>query len=100
MYNNQLVIDDMLLNHVSLQSERFLAQGQNANKYAAVLPQFAPYQYKQEDGGLWFKSYATFETLAMTHDLNVGNNAYGYLMGADFPVVNLKTAGNICLQHT
>ena len=90
MYNNQLVIDDMLLNHVSLQSERFLAQGQNANKYAAVLPQFAPYQYKQEDGGLWFKSYATFETLAMTHDLNVGNNAYGYLMGADFPVVNLK----------
>lgn len=89
-YNNQLVIDDMLLNHVSLQSERFLAQGQDANRYAAVLPQFAPYQYKKEDGGLWFKSYATFETLSMTHNLNVGNNAYGYLMGADFPVVNLK----------
>lgn len=90
MYNNQLVIDDMLLNHVSLQSERFLAQGQNANKYASVLPQFAPYQYKKEDGGLWFKSYATFETLSMTHNLNVGNNAYGYLMGADFPAVDLK----------
>lgn len=90
MYNNQLVIDDMLLNHVSLQSERFLAQGQDANKYAAVLPQFAPYQYKKEDGGLWFKSYATFETLSMTHNLNVGNNAYGYLMGADFPAVDLK----------
>lgn len=90
MYNNQLVIDDMLLNHVSLQSERFLAQGQDANKYAAVLPQFAPYQYKKEDGGLWFKSYATFETLSMTHNLNVGNNAYGYLIGADFPAVDLK----------
>lgn len=90
MYNNQLVIDDMLLNHVSLQSERVLAQGMDANKYAAAIPQFAPYQYKKEDGGLWFKSYATFETLSMTQNLNVGNNAYGYLMGADFPVVDLE----------
>lgn len=89
MYNNQLMIDDMLLNHVSLQSERLLAQGQNANKYAATLPQFAPYQYKQEDGGLWFKSYVNFETLSMTNNLNVGNNSYGSLVGADFPVVDL-----------
>lgn len=90
MYNNQLMIDDMLLNHVSLQSERFLAQGKNANRYAATLPQFAPYQYKQEDGGLWFKSYANFETLSMTQGLNVGNNSYGSLIGADFPVVDLE----------
>lgn len=90
MYNNQLLIDDMLLNHVMLQSERLLAQGENANKYAAIMPQFAPYQYKKEDGGLWFKSYANFETLSMTQGLNVGNNNYGSLVGADFPVVDME----------
>ena len=90
MYNNQLAVDDVLLNHVSLQSERFLTQGQNANKYAITVPQFAPYQYKREEGGLWAKSFANFETLSLTHGLNVGNNAYGTIIGADFPVVHLK----------
>lgn len=51
-FNNQLMIDDMLLNHVTLDSERLLAQSKNANIYASTLPQFAPYQYKKEDGGL------------------------------------------------
>lgn len=90
MYNNQLAIDDMLLNHVSLQSERFLAQGQNANRYAITTPQFAPYQYTKEDGGLWFKNYVNFETLTMTQNLNVHNTAYGSIIGADFPVQKLK----------
>lgn len=90
MYNNQLAIDDMLLNHVSLQSERLLAQGHNANKYAINSSQFAPYQYKKEDGGLWFKSYVNFETLSLTRGLHVNNNAYGSIVGADFPVVNMK----------
>ena len=90
MYNNQLVIDDMLTNHVPLQSERFLAQGEHANKYAAVNPLFAPYQYRKEDGGIWVKNYVTFEHLSMTHNLKVGNNAYGTLIGADFPIVNMK----------
>ena len=89
-YNNQLVIDDMLLNHVTLDSERTLAQGRNANKYASTLPQFAPYQYKKEDGGLWFKSYVNFENLSLTQGLKVGNNSYGSLIGADFPVINMK----------
>ena len=42
-FNNQLMIDDMLLNHVTLDSERLLAQSKNANIYASTLPQFAPY---------------------------------------------------------
>ena len=89
-YNNQLVIDDMLLNHVTLDSERLLAQSKNANIYASTLPQFAPYQYKKEDGGLWYKSYVNFENLSLTQGLKVGNNSYGSLVGADFPVINLK----------
>lgn len=89
-YNNQLMIDDMLLNHVTLDSERLLAQSKNANIYASTLPQFAPYQYKKEDGGLWYKSYVNFENLSLTQGLKVGNNSYGSLVGADFPVINLK----------
>ena len=90
MYNNQLAIDDIILNHVILHSERYLDSDKTANKYASVEPMFAPYQYKKEDGGLWFKSYVNFETLSMSQGLNVGNNAYGAIVGADFPVVDLK----------
>lgn len=89
-FNNQLMIDDMLLNHVTLDSERLLAQSKNANIYASTLPQFAPYQYKKEDGGLWYKSYVNFENLSLTQGLKVGNNSYGSLVGADFPVIELK----------
>lgn len=89
-FNNQLMIDDMLLNHVTLDSERLLAQSKNANIYASTLPQFAPYQYKKEDGGLWYKSYVNFENLFLTQGLKVGNNSYGSLVGADFPVIKLK----------
>lgn len=89
-FNNQLMVDDMLLNHVTLDSERLLAQSKNANIYASTLPQFAPYQYKKEDGGLWYKSYVNFENLSLTQGLKVGNNSYGSLVGADFPVIKLK----------
>ena len=89
-FNNQLMIDDMLLNHVTLDSERLLAQSKNTNIYASTLPQFAPYQYKKEDGGLWYKSYVNFENLSLTQGLKVGNNSYGSLVGADFPVIKLK----------
>lgn len=89
-FNNQLMIDDMLLNHVTLDSERVLAQSKNANVYASTLPQFAPYQYKKEEGGLWYKSYVNFENLSLTQGLKVGNNSYGSLVGADFPVIKLK----------
>ena len=89
-YNNQLVINDMLLDHITLDGERLLTQSKNANKYASTLPQFAPYQYKKENGGLWYKSYVNIEKFSLTQGLRVGNNSYGSLIGADFPVVNLK----------
>ncbi len=89
MYNNQLLVDDMLTNHVGLQSERFL--NPNANKYALSEGHYVgPYQYTQKDGGLWMKNFASFEKLSMTQNLRVGNNFYGTLIGADMPVVDLK----------
>ena len=62
----------------------------NANKYAAIYPQFAPYQYSRKDGSLWYKAYGTLETLHMNRGLDVDNTAYGALVGADFPVIEMK----------
>lgn len=90
MYNNQLAIDDIVLNHVSLTENNIQIAQHNANKYAAINPLFAPYLNSKDEGSIWYKSYVNFETLSMTQNLNVGNNAYGAIVGADFPVVNLE----------
>lgn len=89
MYQNQLVVNNVLFDHVQEVNMQYLAQ-QNANKYAAAYPQFAPYQYNRKDGSLWYKAFGTFEKLGMTQGLNVNNNFYGALVGADFPAVELK----------
>lgn len=90
MLNNQVIINNVLFDHVYLDSNDRVARLQHANRYAAILPMFAPYQFVKNEGGLWFKSYAGFEKLAMTNDLNVGNNYYGGIVGADFPIIDLK----------
>lgn len=88
-YQNQLMVDNIVLDHIMLVSQEVIASD-NQNKYAATLPQFAPYQYSQKDGGVWVKNYVNFETLDMTQNLNVGNNSYGTLVGVDLPLVKLK----------
>lgn len=94
---NQLAIDDMLFNHSMLlpsfkeEDGGTAYTGMMANRYATTMPQYAPYQYSRKDGGLWVKMYGTFETLQMSQGLNnVGNNAYGTLIGADFGLKELK----------
>lgn len=87
-YQNQLVVNNLLFDHVQQVSMQYLAE-QNANKYAAAYPQFEPYQYNRKDGSLWFKSFGTFERLGMTQGLNVNNNFYGALVGADFAAIDL-----------
>ncbi|MDR1167484.1 MAG: hypothetical protein LBK53_01155 [Heliobacteriaceae bacterium] len=89
MYNSQLTVNNMLFDHVYLDSNELTARNMQ-NRYAAGTPLFAPYQFTRNEGGLWFKTYANFEKLSMTHDLNVDNNIYGSILGADFPVITLK----------
>lgn len=89
-YNHQLLINDMLTNHFILPNQRMIDKAAMANKSASISPLFAPYQSSIEDGGLWTKSYVSFEQLSMTNNLRVGNNVYGTLIGADFPAINMK----------
>ncbi len=89
---NQLTIDDMLFTHsMVLPSFKEENGGKMANHYASTDPLFAPYQYSRKDGGIWYKTYGTFEHLQMNNGLkHVGNNAYGSLIGADFGLKDLK----------
>ena len=91
MFNNQLLVNQALFDHVYLDSEELLAKSYNANRYASISPLLAPYQYTRNEGGVWFKPYVAFNTLNMTKGLSrVGNNAYGSIVGLDFNPVNLK----------
>lgn len=89
---NQLAIDDMLFTHsMVLPSFKEEDGGKMANNYASTDPLFAPYQYSRKDGGIWYKTYGTFEHLQMNNGLkHVGNNAYGALIGADLGLKDLK----------
>ena len=94
-YMNQLVVNNMLFDHMEVITRQMMAQERTANKYAATEPLFAPYQYSAKDGTLWYKAYANFERLSMNQGLSVGNNAYGSLIGADFPLVELENGWKI-----
>lgn len=88
-YYNQLIVDNILFDHIQVQSE-MLSAYHSDNRYAAILPQFAPYQYAREEGGLWYKAYTTLENLLFTEDIDVRNYNYGSLVGADFAAIKLK----------
>ena len=85
---NQLAINDMLFNHTMV-DQGFKGNDVVANRYSSSSDLFAPYQYSLKDGGLWAKSYGNFERLNMNHGFDVGNNAYGTLIGADFGLVDI-----------
>lgn len=89
-YANQIYIDNMLFDHMDLVNQHdLIAEGQSANKYAAETPQFAPYQYNKEEGGVWMKSYGIFENIGMSEHFDVRNYAYGALLGVDLPQKDL-----------
>ncbi len=88
-YQNQMVLNNILFDHIQLINNQYFSDT-TANKYAAAYPQFAPYQYNKKDGSLWYKGFGTFEKLDMTRGLDVNNNFYGALVGADFPAIEMK----------
>ena len=87
---NQLSIDDMLFTHSMVLPSFKDTDDKMANHYAATDPLFAPYQYSRKEGGIWYKTYGTFEHLQMNNGLHVGNNSYGALIGADMGLKDLK----------
>lgn len=93
-YANQLTTNDVIFNHINLVNQQLLSQDK-PNVYAADNPLFAPYQYSIKDGGLWYKAYGNIERLQLTQGINTQNNMWGSLLGADFPLVNLKNGWSV-----
>ncbi len=83
MYASQLAMNNTLFDHVYIDSYEPVAKGRK-NQYAVGTGMFAPYQFDQLNGGLWAKTYVNFEKLQMTQGLDIGNNLYGQIVGADF----------------
>ena len=89
MYNQQLLIDDMMTNHFILSNEKLIDQMAMANRSASNSSLYSPYQSTVKDGDIWFKPYASFETLSMNNGISVENNTYGSLIGVDVPAIHL-----------
>ena len=90
MYNSQLTVMNSLFDHVYIDSESMTAMRNSDYRYAAANPLFAPYQFKREEGSLWFKTYTSIEKLSLTQNLHPNNTIYGQIVGADFPTVHLE----------
>lgn len=88
-YANQLTTNNIIFDHINLVSQQLLSEDK-PNVYANENPLYAPYQYNQKDGGLWYKGFGNIERLQLSQGINTQNNMWGSLVGADFPIVELK----------
>lgn len=68
-----------------------------ANKYASTqgtgeggVITFSPNQIPEEQKGLWFRPFATFENVGLKNGPNVKNIGYGSLFGGDSDLLELK----------
>ncbi len=65
------------------------------NKYAtegeaANLTTFSPNQIPEENMGIWFKPYATFEKVGLKNGPSVNNVGYGSYFGGDSKIIELR----------
>lgn len=81
----------MLLPHEKRQAMKF------ANKYAfsqgtgnGGVVTFSPNQFAEQEKGLWFRPFATFEKVGLKNGPSVSNVAYGSLFGGDSGLIELS----------
>lgn len=62
------------------------------NKYAAADANlvFTPTMIPEEDKGLWYRPYTSFENVPLRNGPDVSNVMYGSLFGGDTPLIELK----------
>ena len=85
MYNNQLEIDDMILNHAIVE---------NGFGQQAAAQSKADRTRLNEDGGLWSKAYYHDGNMDLSRNLDMDTTAYGLFIGADLPMTDLGCGWN------
>ena len=93
VYEQAFSNQDMLM---SLTSEQRTAL-KFANKIASTqgtgvggVVTFSPNQIPEQDRGVWFRPFATFENVGLSGGPNVKNIGYGTLAGGDSDIIELK----------
>ncbi len=87
MSNNQVMVNSVIFDHVYIDSEQITYL---RNRYAGISMIFAPFQYIRQGGAVWYKPYASFQTLSLSNDTHVDANLYGAVVGVDFETTVLK----------
>ncbi len=67
-------------------ANRYASQGTGAGGVIT----FSPNQIPEQNRGLWFRPYTTFENVNLSKGPNVKNIAYGSLVGGDSGIIELK----------
>jgi hypothetical protein len=75
-YRNQLIVNNMLIEHVHLDSN-------------GGIRDFGPWQFRENPkNGVWIKPYASFGELSLGNGLSgIDNDSYGTIVGIDLPAM-------------
>ena len=92
-YEQAFVNQDMLMSMTNEQrtTMRFankIASAQGTGEGGVIT--FSPNQIPEQNKGLWFRPYATFEGVSLNNGPSVRNIGYGSLFGGDTGIVELK----------
>lgn len=99
-YLTQLANYDIALgnfDHNMLMTQAQRMAWKYGNKYASneVNPQvYSPLYIPQENAGIWFRPYTTFENVRLDNGPKVSNVMYGSLVGGDSDLFELKNGWN------
>lgn len=89
-YMNQLTVNDTLFNHAQLHHYA-RSYGEEFKNKTAILDGNADYERTIRDGGLWYDMYGNFESIKLKQGVKTDNNAWGFMVGADFGLKKLKS---------
>jgi len=89
-YMNQLTVNDTLFNHAQLHHYA-RSYGEEFKNKTAILDGNADYERTIRDGSLWYDMYGNFESIKTKSGLKYDNNAWGFMVGADFGLKKLKS---------
>lgn len=92
-YLNQMLVNDTLFNHAQIRNYAG-SYGEMFKNKTAILDGSAKYEHTLKEGGIWYDMFGNFESMKLKQNLKVHNNAWGFIVGADLGLKELKSGWN------
>lgn len=80
----------MLMTKKERQAMKMTNKYANQGTGAGGIITFSPNQIPEQNKGVWFRPFTTFENVGLKNGPKVGNVAYGSLVGGDSEIIELK----------